>query len=220
MRVLLVEDDSMIGGAMRTMLEDAGHAVHWARSAEQAGEVLQQSKFALVVLDLGLPDQDGLDLLRTTRASGNRVPVVILTGRGDVDTRVRGLDLGADDYMHKPLTAREFLARVRAVLRRQTGHASAVIGNGDVHLDTATHEARRGEASHILSAREFTVLRALLMRPGAILSRADLEQQVYGPGDEVQSNAIDFLIHGLRQKLGADAIRNVRGAGWMVERER
>jgi two-component system OmpR family response regulator len=220
MRVLLVEDDSMIGPALRLALEDAAYAVDWARDGRAASAALQASAFDLVVLDLGLPDRDGLELLSGMRASGNRVPVVIITARDDVDTRVHGLDAGADDYVGKPFTTRELLARLRAVARRHAGHASSVIGNGEIHLDTSTREARRGEASHTLSSREYSVLHALLTRPGTIFSREELERRVYGPGDEVQSNAIDFLIHGLRRKLGADAIRNVRGAGWMVERER
>jgi two-component system OmpR family response regulator len=219
MRVLLVEDDPMIGPALRIALEDAAYAVQWARDGAGASAALQVSAFDLVVLDLGLPDKDGLELLSGMRASGNRVPVVIITARDDVDTRVHGLDAGADDYVGKPFTTRELLARLRAVARRHSGHASSILTNGEIQLDTSTREARRGDASYTLSSREFSVLHALLMRPGTIFSRDDLERHVYGPGDEVQSNAIDFLIHGLRRKLGTDAIRNVRGAGWMVERD-
>jgi two-component system OmpR family response regulator len=220
MRVLLVEDDPMIGPALRVALEDASYAVEWVTAAQPAFESLEHSSVDAVVLDLRLPDRDGLDLLSDVRASGNRVPVLILTARDDVDTRVRGLDLGADDFMVKPVEVRELFARLRAVARRQSGHATSVLTNGDLHLDMATREARRGDVSHRLTSREFAVLHALLMRPGQIVSRGQLEQHVYGPGDEVQSNAIDFLIHGLRRRFGAEAIRNVRGAGWMVPRER
>jgi two-component system OmpR family response regulator len=133
---------------------------------------------------------------------------------------VKGLDLGADDYLLKPFDLQELLARLRAVIRRQGGQAAPVLTNGIVSLDPVTREARRGDAAHLLSAREFALLHALLLRPGAILTRAELEGRIYGWNEEVESNAVDFLIHGVRRKLGADAIRNVRGAGWMVEKGR
>ena len=218
MRILLVEDDLMIGRALRTALEDATYAVEWVVSSGDASATLACTDVEAVLLDLGLPDRDGFDFLASLRATGNRIPVVIVTARDEVDARVKGLDLGADDYVVKPFVARELLARLRAVVRRQGGHAEAVLSNRDLSLDPRTREARRGEATYRLSSREFCLLEALMLRPGAILSRGQLEQHVYGPGDEVQSNAIEFLIHGLRQKLGSDAIRNVRGAGWMVER--
>jgi two-component system OmpR family response regulator len=146
------------------------------------------------------------------------VPTIIITARDTVDDRVKGLDLGADDFLVKPFDMKELLARLRAVVRRQGGHATAVLSNGLVSLDPATHEARRGDVSHVLSAREFALLHALLLRPGAILTRAELEARIYGWNEEVESNAVDFLIHAVRKKLGADSIRNVRGAGWMVEK--
>jgi len=208
----------MIGSALCTALEDAAYAVDWVASAGAASVAIAQSSPQVLLLDLGLPDRDGCDLLSSIRAAGLRTPVVILTARDDVDSRVRGLDLGADDYVVKPFVVKELLARLRAVVRRQGGHASARLSNGDLSLDPGTHEARRSGSLFRLSAREFAVLHALLLQPGAILSRSQLENHVYGPGDEVQSNAIKFLIHGLRRKLGGDAIRNVRGAGWMVER--
>jgi len=218
MRTLLVEDDRMIGSALRTALEDAGCAVEWVTHAAAASDVLSCRALDAVLLDLGLPDRDGLDLLSTMRGMGNQLPVVILTARDEVDARVRGLDLGADDYVVKPFVVKELLARVRVVVRRRAGHACEALTNGDLWLHPETREVRRGDIAHRLGAREFSVLHALLARPGVISSRADLERHVYGPGEEVQSNAIEFLIHGLRRKLGADAIRNVRGAGWMVER--
>jgi two-component system OmpR family response regulator len=218
MRILLVEDDAMIGSALRTALEDAGCEVEWAAHAAAASAALAQCAPHAMLLDLGLPDRDGLDLLSGMRGAGNQLPVVILTARDEVDARVRGLDLGADDYVVKPFVVKELLARLRVVVRRRAGHAGEMLTNGDLWLDPRTRDVRRGDVVHRLSAREFSVLHVLLLRPGVISSRLDLERHVYGPGDEVQSNAIEFLIHGLRRKLGPDAIRNVRGAGWMVER--
>ena len=218
MRILLVEDDPMIGAALRTALEDAAHAVDWITEGGRAPRALSQDGVDAMLLDLGLPDRDGFDILSDMRAAGNRIPVVIITARDDVESRVQGLDSGADDYVVKPFVMTELLARLRAVVRRQAGQANGVLTNGDVALDPVSREATRRGARHRLSSREFAVLHALVLRPGVIHSRRQLEQHVYGPRDEVQSNAVEFLIHGLRQKLGADAIRNVRGAGWMVDR--
>ena len=208
----------MIGAALRTALEDASCAVEWVTHAAAASDVLSCCALDAALLDLGLPDGDGLDLLASMRGAGNPLPVVILTARDEVEARVRGLDLGADDYVVKPFVVKELLARVRVVVRRRAGKARGALTNGDLWLDPGTREVRRGDIVHRLSAREFSVLHVLLLRPGEISSRPDLERHIYGPGDEVQSNAIEFLIHALRRKLGADAIRNVRGAGWMVER--
>jgi len=218
MRILLVEDDEMIGSALRTALEDAAYAVEWVTDGAAAQGALAGADIHALLLYLGLPDRDGFDVLACIREAGNAVPVIVITARDEVEARVRGLDLGADDYVVKPFALKELLARLRAVVRRQAGRASTVLSNGDVSLDPASHEASRGNVACRLGTREFAVLHALLLTPGAIFSRQQLEHHVYGPGDEVHSNAIEFLIHGLRQKLGADAIRNVRGAGWMVER--
>jgi two-component system OmpR family response regulator len=144
--------------------------------------------------------------------------VIVISARDAVDDRVKALDLGADDYLIKPFDLHELLARLRAVIRRKGGRADPILDNGVVTLDPATREARRGDASHLLSAREFALLLALMLRPGAILGRAELEERIYGWNEEVESNAVEFLIHGVRKKLGADVIRNVRGAGWMVDR--
>lgn len=171
-----------------------------------------------MLLDLGLPKRDGFEVLRRLRDKDDRLPVIIVTARDAVEDRIRGLDLGADDYVLKPFDVKELLARLRAVIRRQGGQAASLLDNGIVSLDPATREARRGDNTHVLSAREFALLHALLLRPGTILTRADLEARIYGWNEEVESNAVDFLIHGVRKKLGADAIRNVRGAGWMVDK--
>jgi two-component system OmpR family response regulator len=218
-RVLLVEDDPMIGGAIEVALRDAAYAVDWVRDGATASAALDNAEHQAVLLDLGLPRRDGLEVLRRMRGRGDRTPVLVITARDAVDDRIRGLDLGADDYVLKPFDVEELLARLRAVVRRQGGHAASLLSNGVVSLDPQTREARRGEVSQALSAREFALLHALLLRPGAILTRSELEGRIYGWNEEVESNAVDFLIHGVRRKLGADVIRNVRGAGWMVAKD-
>ncbi len=218
MRILLVEDDPMIGEAVSVALKDAAYAVDWVRDGLAAETVLATPEHQAVLLDLGLPRRDGLEVLRHLRQHGNSVPVIIITARDAIEDRIKGLDYGADDYLMKPFDMNELLARMRAVIRRQGGQAAPVLANGVLSLDPATREVRRGETAHLLSAREFALLHALLLRPGTILTRAELEERIYGWNEEVESNAVDFLIHGVRRKLGADAIKNVRGAGWMVER--
>jgi two-component system OmpR family response regulator len=218
MRVLLVEDDPMIGAAVSTALKDAAYAVDWVRDGGAADLVLAHGEHQVVLLDLGLPGKDGFDVLRRMRKGGNAAPVIILTARDSVADRIQGLDLGADDYILKPFDVNELLARLRAIVRRTAGQATARLGNGKVELDPASYEARVGEVSRMLSAREFALLHALLLRPGTILTRRELEERIYGWNEEVESNAVDFLIHAVRKKLGAQVIKNVRGAGWMVDK--
>ncbi len=218
MRILLVEDDAMIGEAVSVSLKDAAYAVDWVTDGAAASRALESGEYQAVLLDLGLPRRDGLEVLRRLRQRGVLVPVIVITARDGVENRIKGLDLGADDYLVKPFDVNELLARLRAVIRRQSGQAAPVLSNGTVSLDPATHEAQCGNNVEILSAREFALLHALLSRPGAILSRAELEERIYGWNEEVESNAVDFLIHGVRKKLGAEVIKNVRGAGWMVEK--
>ncbi|MDD5388633.1 MAG: response regulator [Gallionellaceae bacterium] len=218
MRILLVEDDPMIGAAVSVALKDAAYAVDWVKDGASASQVLEQGEHQAVLLDLGLPRRGGLEVLRRLRQTGNAVPVLIVTARDGVEERIKGLDFGADDYLVKPFDVNELLARLRAIIRRQGGQAAPVLGNGRVSLDPASHEARCGDVVALLSAREFALLQALLLRPGAILARAELEERIYGWNEEVESNAVDFLIHGVRKKLGASVIKNVRGAGWMVEK--
>jgi two-component system OmpR family response regulator len=220
MRILLVEDDLMIGEAVSVALKDAAYAVDWVKEGTAASGVLEHGEHQAVLLDLGLPKRDGLEVLRQLRQAGNTVPVIIITARDGVEGRIKGLDFGADDYLVKPFDVNELLARLRAIIRRQGGQAAPILGNGKVSLDPSSHEARCGDAVALLSAREFALLHALLLRPGAILARAELEERIYGWNEEVESNAVDFLIHGVRKKLGAEVIKNVRGAGWMVEKPR
>ncbi|MFZ1536230.1 MAG: response regulator [Chromatiaceae bacterium] len=218
MRILLVEDDPMIGAAVVTALKDAAYAVDWVRDGRSASHTLEVDAHEAVLLDLGLPGRDGLEVLRRLRTSGKTLPVIVITARDGIEDRIRGLDLGADDYLIKPFDLQELLARMRAVIRRQGGQAAPMLSNGKVSLDPGTRMARAGGAEVQLSAREFALLQALLLRPGVILARTELEERIYGWNEEVESNAVDFLIHGVRKKLGASVIKNVRGAGWMVEK--
>jgi len=218
MRILLVEDDRMIGDALCEALRDAAYAVDWVQDGETALRVLGNSEHQAVLLDLGLPGRDGIEVLKKLRANDGTMPVIIITARDGLEDRVKGLDLGADDYLTKPFDIDELLARLRATLRRQGGQAAPLLSNGIISLNPATREAFKGDSTCLLSAREFSLLQALLLRPGAILNRKQLEESIYGWNEEVESNAVDFLIHGIRKKLGADAIKNVRGAGWMVDR--
>ncbi|UGA41939.1 response regulator transcription factor [Bradyrhizobium quebecense] len=220
MRVLVVEDDRMIGAAVVEALRDAAYAVDWVRNGDLAIEASRSETYDIALLDLGLPLTDGLDVLKTIRERASRLPVIILTARDALNDRIQGLDLGADDYLVKPFEIAELLARMRAVLRREGSGTPPVLTNGELHLDPATREATFCEEKAVLSAREFALLQALLARPGTILSRAELERQIYGWREEVESNAVEFLIHAVRRKLGAAAIRNVRGVGWMVDRSR
>ena len=219
MRVLLVEDDAMIGEVVQAALKDASYAADWVKNGQTALTTLGCQHYDLVLLDLGLPGKDGLEVLSSIRAKDNPVPLLIITARDGLDDRLRGLDGGADDYVLKPFEMAELLARMRAVLRRKGGSAVPVLSNGVVVLDPATRETTVNDGSPVqLSNREFSLLQALLVRPGAILSRSDLEDRIYGWGEEVESNAVEFLIHALRRKLGSEAIKNVRGMGWMVQK--
>lgn len=219
MRVLLVEDDPMIGEAVRSALHDMSYAADWVKNGLTALTSLAAQHYDLILLDLGLPGKDGLAVLASIRAKGDSTPLLIITARDGLDDRLRGLDGGADDYVLKPFEMVELLARMRAVMRRKSGSGSPVLSNGVVSLDPATREATVTDSlPTVLSNREFALLRALLSRPGAILSRSDLEDRIYGWGEEVESNAIEFLIHALRRKLGKQVIKNVRGAGWLVSK--
>lgn len=216
MRALLVEDDEMIGRSLSLALEGAGWSVDWVREGPLALSALADGGYTCALLDLGLPGHDGVEVLRRARARGDVTPVLVLTARDGLDDRVRTLDLGADDYLLKPFEFRELLARMRAVVRRRDGSAHSLIGSAALQLDLTTREVLVDGRRDALTAREFALLHALLERPGAVLSREQLEHRLYGWGEEVTSNAVDVLIHGMRRKIGPDAIRNVRGLGWRV----
>ncbi len=219
MRVLLIEDDPMIGDAIHRSLKDASYATDWVKDGKTALTTLGCQHYDLVLLDLGLPGIDGLEVLTSIRAKDNPVPLLVITARDGLDDRLSGLDGGADDYVLKPFEMAELLARMRAVLRRKGGSATSMLSNGVVSLDAATREATVNDNAPVqLSNREFALLQALLVRPGSILSRSDLEDRIYGWGEEVESNAVEFLIHALRRKLGGSIIKNVRGVGWMVSK--
>ena len=216
MRVLLVEDDYMIGNVVQQALRDASYGVDWVIDGSAALDALASLDYDLVLLDLGIPKRDGMTVLRTMRAGASRVPVLVLTARDGTEDRVAGLDAGADDYLVKPFELSELLARMRAVTRRQGSSAGPLLSNGRLTLDPATHEVTVEGVHTRLTGREFALLHALLLRPGAILSRAELESRIYGWNEEVESNAVEYLIYALRKKIGATAIKNVRGVGWMV----
>lgn len=216
MRILLVEDDPMIAEAVKSALADEAHAVHLVTNGRNALAQLAANSFQLVLLDLGLPVMDGMTVLRTMRATGNDTPVIILTARDALEDRLEGLDTGADDYLVKPFHMSELLARMRAVMRRRNGAARNILSNGLLTLNEETKSVEAAGKIHALTKREYALLHALLSRPGAILSRRSLEERIYAAGDEPESNAVEYLIHSLRKKLGSDTIRNVRGLGWMV----
>jgi len=216
MRLLLAEDDRMIGASIERGLKQDGFAVDRVEDGRAAELALAENVHDLLVLDLGLPRKEGLDVLRAMRRRGDTKPVVIVTARDAVADRVAGLDAGADDYLVKPFALTELSARIRALLRRSAGRAEPLIAYGDIELNPITREARFRGAPVALSGRELALLEALLERPGAILSRAKLEEKLYGWNEEIESNAVEVHIHALRRKLGPDVIRNVRGVGWMI----
>ncbi len=219
MRLLLLEDDPMIGETVLDLLRAEQYAVDWVKDGEAAESALRTQQYDLVVLDLGVPRRDGLQVLRALRARRQRMPVLIVTARDSVQQRIEGLDAGADDYLLKPFDAGELLARVRALLRRASGRTEPVYEHMGVTINPSTREVSVGGQPVILSAREWAVLEPLIARPGIVLSRAQLEEKLYSWKDEISSNAVEVYIHGLRKKLGAELIRNVRGVGYMVPRE-
>lgn len=216
MKILLVEDDRLLGDGIRTGLAQAGFAVDWAVDGREAELALLGESYDAAILDLGLPRLSGLDVLRSARTSKNPVPILILTARDTVADRIAGLDAGADDYLVKPFDLGELQARLRALVRRANSQTAAQIIHGTLQLDGAGHSVRYEGHPVELSAREFAVLQQLLLNAGRVLSKAKLEEKLYGWGDEIESNAIEVFIHHLRRKLSPDLIRTVRGVGYMI----
>lgn len=220
MRVLLVEDDPMIGEAVEYALKNENYAVDWVQDGLHAVHAAQDHPYDVVLLDLGLPRLDGLQVLKSLREKQLSMALIILTARDSAGDRIRGLDLGADDYLAKPFDMGELLARIRAVIRRKGGAGGPLLSNGLISLDPVSHEVLVEGKSVVLTGREFALLHALLLRPGAILSRSELESRMYGWNEEIESNVVEFMISSLRKKLGdRSLIRNVRGVGWMVARQ-
>jgi DNA-binding response OmpR family regulator len=219
-RILLIEDDRMIGRSLVHALRDDGYAVDWVRDGAAGEEALRDdhATYSLVLLDWNLPKRSGIDLLRAMRRRGQTVPVFVLSARDALDDLVTGLDSGADDYLIKPFELAELRARIRVLLRRRGEKAlqPGTLVRGDIEVDLARHEVKRGGQPVSLTPKEFSLLYALMEGAGTVLSRSQLEQRIYGWDEEVVSNAIEFLIHGLRKKLGAEAVRNVRGVGWRI----
>jgi DNA-binding response OmpR family regulator len=218
MKILLIEDDSMIGENIQIALAGEAIAVDWIKSGKDAEQMLNSHAYDALLLDLGLPHKSGIDVLRDLRARGNSIPVLIVTARDAVVDRVLGLKEGADDYLVKPFDLEELIARLHALVRRARGHVEPAYRKGEVVVHPATRQVFVSERQIALSSREWAILEALIVRPGAILSRSQLEERLYGWSGEVESNAVEVHIHGLRKKLGQQFIVNIRGLGYMVEK--
>ncbi|HKR40106.1 MAG TPA: response regulator [Paraburkholderia sp.] len=218
MRLLLVEDDEMIGEPVIAAMRQAGYAVDWARDGREAELSLHHDVYDLVLLDLGLPKADGIALLGSYRRRGGTAPVLVITARDGIESRIAGLDAGADDYLIKPFDLAELAARARALLRRRSGRSSPFYSHGDLMLDPASREATLNGAPLVLAPREFSLLQTLVEDPTRIYSRAELADKLYGWGEEISSNAIEVHVHALRRKLGADEIVTVRGVGYRLKR--
>ncbi len=216
MRILLAEDDTMIGKSVQLGLKREGYAVDWVRDGVAAELSLANGTYELLLLDLGLPRKSGLEILASLRAKKNPIPVLILTARDAVSDRVKGLDGGADDYLVKPFDLDELSARIRALIRRQVGRSAPLIEHGELTVNPVSHEVNLSGTQVTLSAREYALLAALLERPGIPLSRSQLEESIYGWGEEVESNTVEVYIHSLRRKLGQGWIVNVRGVGYLI----
>ncbi len=218
MRILLVEDDELLGDGIATGLKQRNNVIDWVKDGVSAEQALDIENFDVVVLDLGLPRKDGLEVITSLRKKEDHTPVLILTARDSTDDKIKGLDAGADDYMVKPFDLDELEARVRALHRRNSGTASTVISRGSLELDPASHTAQLDGNSLNMPRREFTLLQKLLENQGRVISRNNLLQILYGWDDEVDSNTLEVHIHNLRKKLGADTIRTIRGVGYMIEK--
>jgi two-component system, OmpR family, response regulator QseB len=219
MRLLLVEDDEMIAETVLESMRSEGYAIDWAQDGRAAELSLGNGVYDLVLLDLGLPRKDGIDVLNSYRRQGGEAPVIILTARDAVSNRIQGLDAGADDYLIKPFDLDELAARARALLRRRTGQKQPIYAHGELTLDPAAHEVTKDGAPMTLVPREFALLQALIEEPARVFTRAELEDKLYGWGEEVGSNTIEVHVHSLRRKIGAEQIVTVRGVGYRLKRQ-
>lgn len=217
MRILLVEDEQLLGEGLQEALQLQGLVVDWVQDGQLARAALLAQSFDLVILDLGLPRVDGLTLIHELRQRQNHTPILVLTARDSVQARVAGLDAGADDYMLKPFDVTELLARIRALMRRAHGQTSNVLHCGRISLDVAKHQVQCDGRMISLSRHEFAVLRELCLHAGEVRSKAQLEDSLYGWGEEIESNTLEVYIHHLRKKLYADAIKTIRGVGYLLE---
>lgn len=218
MRLLLVEDDELLGDAVKTGLIQFGYVVDWLRDGETARSALKSESFELIILDLGLPKLSGISLLQAIRQDGNTTPVIILTARESVESRIKGLDSGADDYIIKPFDLNELSARIRALIRRSQGRADTVLQYRNITLDPAAHSVMVDDVPINVPRREFALLQKLLENSGHVLSREQLMQSIYGWDEDVDSNALEVHVHNLRKKLNTNLIRTIRGVGYMVEK--
>lgn len=219
MKLLLVEDDQMVGESLQKGLKAEGYSVDWAMKAEDASFALETNPYDIMLLDLGLPDYSGLELLRVARQKHNQIPTIILTAKDSIQDRVDGLDAGSDDYLVKPFSLDELLARLRALLRRKRGSAEPLLEYNGLILNPKTFEATLHHQTFKLSTKEFAILMALVETPGAPLSKAQLEEKLYGWDDSNQSNTIEVFIHSLRKKLGQGWIKNIRGLGYFIPKD-
>lgn len=219
MRILLVEDDPLLGDGIRAGLRQQGFQVDWVRDGEAAQRELRAQPYAAAVLDLGLPRMDGIDVLRSVRRAGVELPIIVLTARDAVPDRIRGLNVGADDYVVKPIDLHELGARLRALVRRAHGRPLERLQAQDIVLAPASRMVYRAGVPVTLSAREFDLLHVLMLNAGRVLSREQIEQHLYSWGQEVESNAVEVHVHRLRSKLGGDLIRTVRGVGYVLLHE-
>jgi DNA-binding response OmpR family regulator len=216
MRILIVEDDPMLGEGLQAGLRQAGFHPEWVRDGEAAWQTLEHESFNAVVLDLGLPRMDGIEVLRRVRANEQTLPVLVLTARDTAQDVIAGLDSGADDYMIKPCDLGELAARLRALIRRAAGAAAPIMQIGLLSLDPASREVKYDSKAVELSPREFDLLHELMLNAGKVLTRAQLESKIYPWGEEVESNALEVHVHHLRKKTATDVVKTVRGVGYLM----
>lgn len=218
MRALLVEDDEMIGRGLVEALGDVGITVDWVKTGADAYVAKPDQSYAVVLLDIMLPKSDGMEILQNFRRNGSQIPIIIVSARDTIEDRLAGLDQGADDYLVKPFDTRELISRIHALLRRKAGQSSSVLKCGEIEINLNTHVASYAGHAYSLPPREFALLHTLIANPGMVWSKHRLEERLYGWNQEVESNAVEVLIHYLRKKFGRDVIKNVRGVGWKVEK--